>query len=380
MCILLLEEEGKINLDDKVQKYLPDFPEYESPITIQHFIHHTSGVRDNLTLWELAGNSILDHIDKDEMYQLIRRQKSLNFSPGEKYLYSNSCYFMLALIIEKVSGESLRSFAHKNIFQPLGMNHTFFGDDNKKIIRNRAFSYDAKTEGFQNNILRFDLVGSGGLYSNIKDMYLWDQNFYQNKLGKKTQKLIDKMHRDGLLNDGKSCGYAFALQNGSYRGLKTVSHGGALAGYRSYYLRFPAEKVSIVILANLGQMNTGDLAQKIADIILFDKLEPVMNPNTPGPTALYDATTESNNSTNMDQYAGNYYCEELDVTYHLFVKDNHLWYIMKNMVPFKLTTEKEDKFISPVSFVLKFEKDSNQKISGFTLDAGRVTNLKFVIK
>ena len=136
MCILLLEEQGKLKLDDKVQKYLSDFPEYESPITIQHFIHHTSGVRDNLTLWELAGNSILDHIDKEEMYQMIKRQKTLNFPSGEKYLYSNSCYFMLALIIEKVSGESLKSFAQKNIFQPLSMNHTFFGDDNtvKRLI------------------------------------------------------------------------------------------------------------------------------------------------------------------------------------------------------------------------------------------------------
>src|SRR5215203_3547257 len=104
MCVLLLEEEGKLNLDDRIQKSFPDFPEYNAPLTIRNFIHHTSGVRDNLTLWGLAGNDYLDHIDKEEMYQLIKRQKELNFIPGEKFLYSNSCYFMLGLIIEKVSG------------------------------------------------------------------------------------------------------------------------------------------------------------------------------------------------------------------------------------------------------------------------------------
>jgi len=99
MCILLLEEQGKLSLDDRVQKYLPDFPEYNAPLTIRNFIHHTSGVRDNLTLWDLAGNDYLNDIDKDEMYQLIKRQKELNFTPGEKYLYSNCWYFMLRLII-----------------------------------------------------------------------------------------------------------------------------------------------------------------------------------------------------------------------------------------------------------------------------------------
>src|SRR5215471_15881268 len=182
MCILLLEEQGKLSLDDKVQKYLPDFPEYNAPLTIRNFIHHTSGVRDNLTLWPLAGNDYLDHIDKEEMYQMIRRQKELNFTPGEQFLYSNSCYFMLGLIIEKVSGQSLSRFGQENIFGPLGMRNTFFGDDNTRIIKNRAFSYLQEDGKFKNQIMRYDLVGSGGVYSNIKDLYLWDQNFYHNKL------------------------------------------------------------------------------------------------------------------------------------------------------------------------------------------------------
>ena len=272
-CILLLEEDGKLDLDDKIQKYLPDFPEYDSPLTIRHFIHHTSGVRDYLTLMYLKGRNYLDHAEVEEVYDLIKRQKELNFSPGEKYLYSNSCYFMLAMIVEKAAGESLREFAHKNIFQPLGMNSSLFYDDNTDLIKNRVFSYEKKNDGdgFNNLIMRFDLVGSGGVYSSVDDLLLWDQNFYNNKLGKGGQDIIYKMHEEGLLNNGESSGYAFALNNGNYKGLKTVSHGGALGGYRAQLMRFPEENFSIIILANRGDANPTRKAYEVADILLKEK-------------------------------------------------------------------------------------------------------------
>ncbi|MBL4662400.1 MAG: serine hydrolase [Flavobacteriaceae bacterium] len=177
--ILLLEEQGKLDLDDRIQKYPPGFPEYDTPLTIRHFIHHTSGVRDYLTMMYLKGRNYLDNTDVDEVYELIKSQKELNFSPGEKYLYSNSRYFMLAMIVEKAADQSLKIFAHENIFQPLGMRNTLFYDDNTDLIKNRVFSYSKKNneEGFNNLIMRFDLVGSGGVYSNIEDLFLWDQNF-----------------------------------------------------------------------------------------------------------------------------------------------------------------------------------------------------------
>ncbi len=270
--ILLLEEQGKLNLDDSIQKYLLDFPDYGSPQTIRHFIHHTSGVRDYLTLMYLKGRNYLGNFNVDEVYDLIKRQKELNFPPGEKHLYSNSCYFMLAMIVEKAAGESLKVYANKNIFQPLGMKSTLFYDDNTGLIKNRVFSYRKKKNeaGFDNLISRFDLVGSGGVYSNIEDLFLWDQNFYNNKLGKGGQDIIEKMHEEGLLNNGKSSGYAFALNNGTYKGLKTVSHGGSLAGYRTQLMRFPEEKFSVIILANRGDANPTRKAYQVADILLKD--------------------------------------------------------------------------------------------------------------
>jgi len=271
--ILLLEEQGKLSLDDRIQKYLLDFPEYNTPLTIRHFIHHTSGVRDYLALMYLKGRNYLDITDEEEVYELIKGQKDLNFSPGENYSYSNSGYFMLAMIIEIVSGQSLKEFTHENIFQPLGMKNTLFYDDNTDLIRNRVFSYTKKRDedGFNNLIMRYDLVGAGGVYTTIEDLFLWDLNFYNNILGKGGQEIIRKMHEEGLLNNGESCGYAFALEKGTYRGLKTVSHGGVLAGYRAQLMRFPDEKFSVIILANRGDANPTAKSFQVADILLKDK-------------------------------------------------------------------------------------------------------------
>jgi CubicO group peptidase (beta-lactamase class C family) len=462
--ILLLEEQGKLGLDDKIQKYLPDFPEYGAPLTIRHFIHHTSGVRDYLTLMYLKGRNYLDHTEVDEVYALIKRQKELNFTPGEKYLYSNSCYFMLAMIIEKAAGQSLKDFAHENIFEPLGMKSSLFYDDNTDLIKNRVFSYSNKPndDGFNNLIMRFDLVGSGGVYSNIEDLFLWDANFYDNKLGKGGQEIIHKMHEEGLLNNGESSGYAFALHNGTYKGLKTVSHGGSLAGYRAQLMRFPEKKYSIIILANRGDANPTGKAFQIADILLKDEFvaEPqkeevkadrivtqeefsldqltgeyeiqagvvlevsVKNDslhvlqswnkvsysiaNTTGSTyeipnepsvqfefsglkddftqtlTIFQNGTETTCSrktaidlskVNLEDYTGTFYSEELETNYTLILEGEKLQLQIATYDPQELTLYDIDNFTSDGNLV-HFNR-TNGVVSGFELDAGRVTNLKF---
>ena len=379
--ILLLEEQGKLNLDDKIQKYLPDFPEYDSPLTIRHFIHHTSGVRDYLTLMYLRGRSYLDKTDKNEVYELIKKQKELNFSPGEKYLYSNSCYFMLAMIIEKAAGQSLKIFAHENIFEPLGMKNSLFYDDNTDLIKNRVFSYKKRSnkEGFDNLIMRFDLVGSGGVYSNIEDLFLWDQNFYNNKLGKGGQKIINTMHKEGLLNNGESSGYAFALNNGVYRGLKTVSHAGSLAGYRAQLMRFPEEKTSIIILANRGDSSPTDKSLQIADIMLKNEFseEPQNKEENIGQSNKNKSKKLLLNQSisNLQDYTGNFYSEELDFNYLVILKDGKLKvkiadYKVQDLIKFGI-----DKFTID-NGLINFNRE-NKVIVGFELDAGRVSNLKF---
>lgn len=388
MCILLLEEQGKLDLDDKIQVHLPDFPEYESALTIRHFVHHTSGVRDNLTLWGLAGNNILDHIDETAIYEMIKRQKELNFAPGEKYLYSNSCYFMLAMIVQKVSGQSIKDFAEEHMFGPLGMTNTHFHDDVDHIIKNRAFSYRPSEDGFSNIIMRFDLVGSGGLYSNIEDMVIWDRNFNDNQLGKGGPELIEKMRQEGLLNSGVSSGYAFGIINGSYRGLSTMEHGGALAGYRTYYLRFPDQQTSVVVLGNVSSFRSS-VARDVAAIVLEDVME-----DRPTPIPSGEATQRANRgasnrgqdenddkpeSQNLEEFVGSYYSEELGVSYEVFLEETTLKYRIKNryQTPQLLFPAAKDRVRSLGGITFRFTRDGDH-VSGFRLDAGRVVNLEFV--
>ena len=381
-CILLLEEEGKLDLDDEIQKFLPDFPRYEAPLTIRHFIHHTSGVRDYLTLMFLKGRNYLDHIEDEEVYELIKRQRSLNFAPGEQYLYSNSCYFMLAMIVEKAAGKTIREFAAENIFKPLGMKRTLFYDDNTDLIKDRVFSYGktAEEQKFNNLIMRFDLVGSGGVYSCIEDLYLWDQNFYHNKLGKGGQDIIRKMQEEGQLNNGENCGYAFALNIGKYKGLKTVGHGGSLAGYRAHMLRFPDQQFTVIILANRSDADPGRKALQLADVFLRDefiKNDPEVQPEKPAIAGDAEVLADDVPEIEVQEYCGKYFAEELNTHYQVVVEDEILKVKIGNYKPMVLTPNGEDQlWVEGAGLLFRFRREEKQ-IIGFELDAGRVNNLVF---
>ncbi len=270
-CIGLLALQGKLSLDDNIRKYVPEIPEYETPITIRHLIHHTSGMRDYLTLIGIAGSDFGTYHEQDVL-DLIALQKELNFNPGEEHLYSNSGYFMLSVIVQRASGKTLREYAEEYIFKPLGMNNSRFHDDYMQLIKNRATGYLSAGKGqFRNFISTFDNVGSGGLFTSVEDLLLWDQNFYTFKVGGK--ELNDLMHTKGTLNSGAELDYALALDLGTYKGLKTVEHGGALGGYKSALTRFPEQNFSVVILSNLSSVNPSSLAYRVADIYLADYYE-----------------------------------------------------------------------------------------------------------
>jgi len=363
MSILLLEEQGKLSLDDEIQKYFPDFPRYDGPLTIRNFIHHTSGVRDNLTLWQLSGKDIYDTIEVDEMYQMIRRQKELNFTPGDRYLYSNSCYFMLAQIVEKVSGKSIKEFAEEEMFGPLGMKNTHFHDDQYHIVKNRVFSYSPGKDGFRNLIMRFDLVGSGGLYSNVEDLLMWDRNFYNNKLGKGRMELVRKMEEEGLLNNGTSTGYAFGLSNGTHRGLRTVGHSGGLAGYSTYMVRYPDQNFSVIVLANLEGFNSGGKARDIAEIFLKDEFK------EDTPSAASSSTTAKKDpdpdvtltAEQLKAFEGHFWNRENAIFSKIEIKDGKLMLDRDGLPPTELQplSVNSVKLLFPrLEVVLTFEKGS----------------------
>lgn len=305
MSIALLAEQGKLSFDDDIRTYLPEIPEYDRTITIRHMIHHTSGLRDYLQLGFLAGRNYLDSMAEEEVIDLIARQEELNFSPGDQYLYSNSGYFLLAEIVKRASGMTLREFAEAHILGPLGMESSHFHDDNTMIVPRRADGYFKQDDGWGLMTMRFALVGSGGLYTTVEDLYRWDQNFYHNTLGAGTQDLIETTLTQGRLTGGDTLNYAFALVHGTYRGLKTVSHGGALGGYRAHLMRVPEQQFSTALLCNFADAAPGTLATRIADLYLAAVLEP-REPEADAAAAPDDRTEVTVDPALYDDYAGKY--------------------------------------------------------------------------
>jgi len=209
MCIALLARQGKLSFDDEIQKYIPELRNYRYSITIRHLIHHTSGLRDYLTLMDLAGLRFENEYPDEEIIGLIARQKVLSFRPGEEFLYCNSGYLLLAEIVKRSSGQSLREYADESIFAPLEMKNTFFHDDFSEIVKNRAVGYSpAESGSFRISMSIFDIVGDGGVHTTIDDLCRWDANFYHNIVGGYGQDLIEEITSPGKLNSGKALDYA----------------------------------------------------------------------------------------------------------------------------------------------------------------------------
>ncbi len=271
--IVLLAQQGKLSLDDDVRKYIPELPNFGTPITIRNLIHHTSGLRDQWALLELAGwRYSLDLITDDDVMSVVTRQKELNFRPGDKYVYSNTGYTLLGLIVKRVSGVSLREFTTENIFEPLAMKSSHFRDDHAEIVKNNAYGYEAeKNGGFRLSITNFDTVGPTSLHTTVEDLALWDENFYHPRVG--GPDFTSQMVERGKLNNGEQIEYAFGLVIGKYNGLPTVEHGGADAGYRSAMTRFPEQHFSTAVLCNSSDTFPVLLAQKVADIYLAPEMK-----------------------------------------------------------------------------------------------------------
>jgi CubicO group peptidase (beta-lactamase class C family) len=276
-AVHLLAEDGKLSLDDNIQKYLPEAPDYSKRITIRQLLHHTSGLRDQWSLLALAGWRMSDVITDGDVHRLLMQQKELNFQPGEEMLYSNSGYSVLAEIVRRVSGMPLKQFAKERIFGPLAMNDTRYQANYGDIIKNRAYSYVPTREGaYRYDALSYSTYGPSSLFSTVGDLARWDENFYTAKVGGSA--VLQALQEKGRLNNGKETDYASGLVIDDYRGARAVSHEGADAGYRANIVRFPDHHFSVIVLSNAGDFDAARIPLRIADICLNDKLGPSDKP------------------------------------------------------------------------------------------------------
>ncbi|MGC2478086.1 MAG: serine hydrolase domain-containing protein, partial [Candidatus Sulfotelmatobacter sp.] len=228
--ILLLQQEGKLSLDDDIRKFMPEIPDYGKRITLRHMMTHTSGMRDYAGLFDLAGVPEQNLTTDQDAVDLIVRQKALNFMPGEEWDYSNTGFFLLSQVVKRVTGKTLRDFDQENIFTPLGMRSTQIFNDHTLIIPHRAtgYSFDDERKAFGVEMSNFEQTGDGSVQTSVEDLLRWDENFYTAKLG--GEELIRQMQVVGRLNNGKEHEYAAGLEIMTYRGQPVVRHGGAWAG------------------------------------------------------------------------------------------------------------------------------------------------------
>jgi CubicO group peptidase (beta-lactamase class C family) len=264
--ILLLVKQGKLALTDDIRKYIPELPDYGWPITINELLTHTSGVRDWGDIEEMAGWPRTSRVyTMTDVLDIVARQKSLNYRPGTVYSYTNTGYDLLAIIVERVSHESLAQFSHDHLFVPLGMNHTQWRDDFRRVVKDRAIAYAGGNEGYRQAMPFEDTYGHGGLLTTVGDLLRWNDALSADELG---HFVTAEMERQSILSDGRRIAYARGLMVGSYDGVREISHSGHTAGYRSWLGRYPDEHLSIALLCNSNDADVDKLAHAVADLLL----------------------------------------------------------------------------------------------------------------
>jgi CubicO group peptidase (beta-lactamase class C family) len=386
--ILLLEKQNKLSVNDDVRKYLPELPDYGKKITILQLLNHTSGLRDYLTLMELAGINTDSVTTDEDALALIVRQRALNFAPGSEWLYSNTGFFLLSVIVKRVSGKTEREFAAENIFTPLGMAHTQYRDSHTSLIADRALAYDPneKGDGYTLDVSYFEQTGDGAVHTSVEDLLKWDENFYSGTIGGKI--FLAELQEHGRLNSGKVLDYAKGLNVADYRGLHTVRHGGAWGGYRAELLRFPDQHFSVACLCNVRNANPSRRANQVADVYLNGLMKPRDSKKELEENRKKEIHGAPLTADQLQAYAGDYWGEELGVTYRLGVSDGNLKVVavldraglprMNNFSPNELRSTGDDQFaVGSQPVTVRFKRDGKGAASEFELDAGRTTGVTF---
>lgn len=266
-ALVLLQQDGKLNIDDPVRKYIPELPDYGSPLTIRHLLTHTAGLRDWGSVMSLTGAGRGDRVVTQTIaLDVIYRQKHLDFKPGTEYSYSNSGYQLAAEIVERVSKQKFVDFTNERLFKPLGMTKTSWRDDYRRIVPGRAQAYSRQGQNapWQLNMPIMNVYGNGGMLTTVGDWLKWNA-----MLDARTWNaaLVDALETQGITNGNTKISYALGLQVGLYRGMRDVSHGGSTAGYQTFLARYPDQKVSVAVLCNGTAPGAGGLAASVTDEI-----------------------------------------------------------------------------------------------------------------
>ena len=354
-AIAMLADKGQVSLDDDIRDYFPEIFDFGQRITIRHLVHHTSGLRDQWELVKLAGWRMDDVITTEHIMKTVRHQRELNFEPADEHLYCNTGYTLMAELVARVTGMSLRDYTETHVFSPLGMDATHFHHDHEEIVRNRAYSYAPRPEGgFRKSVLSYANIGATSLFTTVEDLAQWLFNFDTRKVG--GAQVLEQMHERFVLNDGSTIPYAFGLMFTEHRGAQVIGHSGSDAGFRSYCARFPEHGLGIAILSNLATFNPQMMAFKIADRYLDGCLDPQEPPTAAGPP------TESD----LEDCTGTYLMGPLGMI-EITREDDHLVLDRTGGPSTPLVPEGGLRFRAEAQGqVMRFDRDADGRVTSFS--------------
>lgn len=330
-AILLLQEKGKLSVQDGVCKYVENCPAAWQPITIHHLLTHTSGIPNMTSFPEFRKVKFFPTTPLESIAMF--KDKPLDFAPGEKFSYSNSGYILLGHIVERASGKSYADFVTENIFQPLGMKNTGL-DSNSAVVRNRAAGYTRGPNGIANaEYINMTIpFAAGAMYSTVEDLYLWDRALY-------SEKLISKKSLEAMITPFKD-GYAYGLGIGEEYGLKTIGHGGGIEGFSTYLTRFIDGDGTVIVLSNMDSANAALVAKRLGGMLYADKIK------------LPDTITVAPQV--LQQYVGRYQMADNAPTEDVSVEGNRLKIKVSGEGEFTLVAVAKDEFVMADDFAVHF--------------------------
>jgi CubicO group peptidase (beta-lactamase class C family) len=373
-AVMLLALDDRLTLDDDVRRYIPELPDYGHTIRLRHLLNHTSGLRDWGSVAEIAGmgRSHRTHTH-DHVLDILSRQRALNFTPGAEYSYSNSGYNLLAVIVERVSGQPFATFSKEHIFEPLGMSDTQWRDDYTRLVKGRASAYRFWGGSYVIDRPIENVHGNGGLLTTVGDLLLWNHALAAGQLG--GSRFIELMHEQGVLNDGSTITYAAGLSVTRYQNVPEVSHTGATSGYRAFLARYPDQRLDVAVLCNAGNVNPGTVGREVAAAFLGSALQPVdaVRPMAASSGALQRVAPSA---AELAEYAGEYHSADAETTFTLSVEGDSLRLFRRPATTMTLRPYVADAFDAQVGRI-RFIRDDRGVVTQLSVAQSRVYDLRF---
>jgi len=416
-AVLLLARDGKLSIDDPVRKYLPELPDYGTPLTIRHLLTHTSGLRDWGNVEAIAGwprtTRAYTHA---HVLDIVSRQKALNFTPGTRWSYSNTGFNLAAILVSRVSGQTFAAFTAARLFAPLGMTHTSWRDDFTRVLKHRAVAYAERNGEFHTDMPFEDVHGNGGLLTTVGDLLKWNENFTASTIADAAFEAAQQ--QGGTFTNGRPFGYAFGLFLTTASGIRVVEHSGSTAGYSAHLLRFPDQKVSVAVLCNAATARATEYAHEVADLYLPQHTRTAAAPARPLPASAATLFRNVDNGmvlssvpsgstwtiagdrlTVTDRYsvesiferapaasptpaelealAGTYVSDEAQTALTVTVAQGALTVVRRPDATFTMTPLYADAFRAPRLGTVIFRRDAGGRVTALSVVDDRVWDLRF---